>query len=191
MSDTQNKYEYDFQFKTSRKVSESIGKTEEFIENINSKQNKYFTEKIDFVRTNSPVKKYVEFISLLDPKEIPSFPDLLNNLDKYMRKELESDSIPREPFSKIVENITKTYSPEELAIIAAQHYKSFLLKTAVLDTNSNKLLLLELSFQDQEEKPGIKLFKQFLLFAKDNNRLKDVLTEDTFELLLDFFTRGK
>ena len=191
MSDTQNKYEYDFQFKTSRKVSESLGKTEEFIDNINSKQNKYFTEKIDFVRTNSPVKKFVELISLLDPKETPSFPDLLNNLDKYMRKELESDSIPRETFSNIVENITKTYSPEELAIIAAQHYKSFLLKTAVLDTNSNKLLLLKISLQDQEEKPEIELFKQFLLFAKNNNRLKDVLTEDTFELLLDFFTRGK
>ena len=108
-----------------------------------------------------------------------------------MRKELESDSIPRETFSNIVENITKTYSPEELAIIAAQHYKSFLLKTAVLDTNSNKLLLLKMSLQDQEEKPEIELFKQFLLFAKNNNRLKDVLTEDTFELLLDFFTRGK
>ena len=59
MSDTQNKYEYDFQFKTSRKVSESLGKTEEFIDNINSKQNKYFTEKLNFIRSNSPVKKYV------------------------------------------------------------------------------------------------------------------------------------
>ena len=59
MSDTQNKYQYDLEFKTSRKVSESLGKTEEFIDNINSKQNKYFTEKLNFIRSNSPVKKYV------------------------------------------------------------------------------------------------------------------------------------
>ena len=112
MPDTQNKYEYDFQFKTREKTSESIGKTEEFIENLNSKHTEYLTEKLNFIRSNSPGKKYVELISLLDREEIPSLPDLLSNLDDHMRKEIRSGNVPKESFSNIVEDITKTYSPE-------------------------------------------------------------------------------
>ena len=126
MSNNTEKYNYDFDFskEVSNSVSGSIGKTEKFITDLNTKNEELLKSFLKEVDESNPTKDFMKEFSKVKRGEHPG--TSRENIEKYLSSaEKESPYISN--MSALIKIVTEKFSPEELAVICAHQHKNILL----------------------------------------------------------------
>ena len=169
MSNNTEKYNYDFDFskEVSNSVSGSIGKTEKFIADLNTKNEELLRSFLKEVDESNPTKDFMkEFSKVKRGEHTGTFRE---NIEKYLNS-VESESANNLPsMSNLIQTITEKFSPEELAVICAHQHKKILLEMSTRIIVKDILFIAtEVNMEEEQRKRFINFMNTLMKLNKED-----------------------
>ena len=177
-------YQYDFDFSNNNLdlLTDSTGKSEEYITNLNSKLKAFMNQLKEKLNEDLPSKPFMDkFLSMSKEEHTGTLSDTIKDyLVASSENTSYSDSLS---ISKIMKTITENFSPEELVFICANNFKT-LLSEVIAHSISKDLLTIptKMNLTEEEEDKFIKIIK--LILPVDNVSNSELLSTRGFNHII-------